>query len=385
MAAPRTVQTTSIDSEAGLIRLTTVLAHSSGEWVSSDWPVCPVSETAAPHKMGAALTYARRYALFTLVGIAGEDDLDAPDLPVIKSNGGTSAVAPHTGRQKAPSRPPKPSLDDAASASWRDQLLAEMTALGSADEMTVWAHQSLALKNTLTAPDARRVEEMFQQKIEKFSEAPNELLAQESAAADAKVHAGAKPAPKREPEGPERGDGGGRDAAPQQALAQSEPVSLAVEDATTRQPVAGEAIHSGRGAAFRVQSPSPSSRESDGGHAIPPRPIRIRDKAHLEFVASRPCLVCGRQPCDPHHLRFVQPRALGRKVSDEFTVPLCRIHHRLLRRQVKEEAWWTLVNIDAKAAAFRLWQHTRGLLVPAVVTHEIQQTGARSGESVPPS
>ena len=75
-----TVQTTAIDQEAGLIRLTTVLAHASGEWISSDWPVCPVSETAAPHRMGAALTYARRYALFTLVGIAGEDDLDAPDL-----------------------------------------------------------------------------------------------------------------------------------------------------------------------------------------------------------------------------------------------------------------------------------------------------------------
>jgi hypothetical protein len=71
-----TVQTTSIDKEAGLIRLTTVLAHSSGEWVSSDWPVCPITETAAPHKMGAAPTYARRYALFTLAGIAGEDDLD---------------------------------------------------------------------------------------------------------------------------------------------------------------------------------------------------------------------------------------------------------------------------------------------------------------------
>src|SRR6202162_5992218 len=74
-----TVQTTAIDNEAGLIRLTTILAHSSGEWVSSDWPVCPIGETAAPHRMGAALTYARRYALFTLVGIAGEDDLDAPD------------------------------------------------------------------------------------------------------------------------------------------------------------------------------------------------------------------------------------------------------------------------------------------------------------------
>ena len=75
-----TVQTTAIDGEAGLIRLTTTLAHSSGEWLSSEWPVCAISETAAPRRMGAALTYARRYALFTLVGIAGEDDLDAPDL-----------------------------------------------------------------------------------------------------------------------------------------------------------------------------------------------------------------------------------------------------------------------------------------------------------------
>ena len=75
-----TVQTTSIDQTAGIINLTTVLAHSSGEWIASDWPVCPVSETETPHRMGAALTYARRYALFTLVGIAGEDDLDAPDL-----------------------------------------------------------------------------------------------------------------------------------------------------------------------------------------------------------------------------------------------------------------------------------------------------------------
>ena len=85
-----TVQTTAIDHEAGLIRLTTVLAHSSGEWVSSDWPVCPVGETAAPHKMGAALTYARRYSLFTLVGIAGEDDLDAPDLPTVHLDGGSA-------------------------------------------------------------------------------------------------------------------------------------------------------------------------------------------------------------------------------------------------------------------------------------------------------
>src|SRR6478609_2953371 len=89
-----TVQRTSIDNEAGLVRLTTVLAHASGEWVSSDWPVCPVGDTAAPHRMGAALTYARRYALFTLVGIAGEDDLDAPDLSVSITDTGSPGTKP---------------------------------------------------------------------------------------------------------------------------------------------------------------------------------------------------------------------------------------------------------------------------------------------------
>src|SRR5262245_47038026 len=75
-----TLQTTAIDQTAGMVNLTTTLAHASGEWIASDWPVCPIAETAYPQRMGAALTYARRYALFTLVGIAGEDDLDAPDL-----------------------------------------------------------------------------------------------------------------------------------------------------------------------------------------------------------------------------------------------------------------------------------------------------------------
>src|SRR5204862_2861905 len=74
-----TVQTTEIDQARGIVSLTTMLAHASGEWIASDWPVCPMAETANPQRMGAALTYARRYALFTLVGIAGEDDLDAPD------------------------------------------------------------------------------------------------------------------------------------------------------------------------------------------------------------------------------------------------------------------------------------------------------------------
>src|SRR5277367_2401393 len=102
-----TVQTTAIDKEAGLIRLTTTLAHASGEWLSSEWPVCPIAETAAPRRMGAALTYARRYALFTLVGIAGEDDLDAPDLAeATRTNGADKADAADRDSVAARLRPP---------------------------------------------------------------------------------------------------------------------------------------------------------------------------------------------------------------------------------------------------------------------------------------
>src|SRR5450631_3643659 len=94
-----TIQTTAIDQPSGRIQLTTLLAHASGEWISSEWPVCAVSEMAAPHRIGAALTYARRYALFALVGIAGEDDLDAPDLEAapkagVNSSNGSVGQAP---------------------------------------------------------------------------------------------------------------------------------------------------------------------------------------------------------------------------------------------------------------------------------------------------
>src|SRR5215471_14073329 len=97
-----TVQTTAIDQASGLVNLTTVLAHASGEWISSDWPVCPIAEMASPQRMGAALTYARRYALFTLVGIAGEDDLDAPDM---------TACAPAASRERNPTQDRFPSRE----------------------------------------------------------------------------------------------------------------------------------------------------------------------------------------------------------------------------------------------------------------------------------
>src|SRR4249920_2431215 len=106
-----TVQTTAIDQDSGQIRLTTLLAHASGEWISSDWPVCPASETASPHRMGAALTYARRYALFTLVGIAGEDDLDAPDLPAAAAPAESPSGRPKT--ETVPNGQPSPFLMEA--------------------------------------------------------------------------------------------------------------------------------------------------------------------------------------------------------------------------------------------------------------------------------
>ena len=90
-----------------------------------------------------------------------------------------------------------------------------------------------------------------------------------------------------------------------------------------------------------------------------PAPRRYRNKAHLRYVARQPCLLCGRKPSDPHHLRFMQPRALGRKASDEFSVPLCRIHHRLVHRVGNEAAWWKEAGIDPIAVARKLWGQTR--------------------------
>src|SRR5579863_4542590 len=125
-----TVQTTAIDQAAGVVNLTTMLAHASGEWIASDWPICAISETQVPHRMGAALTYARRYALFTLVGIAGEDDLDAPDIatPTGQSAGpekptGTGNGRLNGGHSIATRRDPKaakPALTSEGSAELRD-------------------------------------------------------------------------------------------------------------------------------------------------------------------------------------------------------------------------------------------------------------------------
>ena len=313
-----TVQTTAIDQAAGIVNLTTVLAHASGEWIASDWPVCAISETATPHRMGAALTYARRYALFTLVGIAGEDDLDAPDLatPTSQTSGpekpksdGNSRL---NGGQHNPAQRSSGSVATAriqrefrranpwsrASAELRDRLLAELNVSAPADDAAIWAHRCLAEKNRLTAADAQLVEEAFQARLA--------TLASRCCRADTS-----------------------------NAAESEQPL-----DAHRR---------SGRSRAER----RPRSKPIDKSVLALPEPRRIRDRDHVRSCRQAPCLICGRRPSDAHHLRFAQSRALGRKVSDEFTVPLCRGHHREVHRCGDEAAWWRKAGIDPTASGAR--------------------------------
>jgi hypothetical protein len=182
------VQTTEIDKDAGLVRLTTVLVHSSGEWLSSEWPVCAISDTGSPQRMGAALTYARRYALFTLVGIAGENDLDAPDLGAIPKAGielpprsdhrsqmkGQAAAAERPSRDggKPSVRSAKFVLAQDESAILRERLVEQVAAINSTDDAAAWAHRNLPAKNTLTAADPKLSRNGFRQDSRQSAMAP---------------------------------------------------------------------------------------------------------------------------------------------------------------------------------------------------------------------
>jgi len=321
-----TVQTTSIDQEAGLVRLTTMLAHSSGEWVSSEWPVCPVNETAAPHKMGAALTYARRYALFTLVGIAGEDaGTGINGHSVGTANPGPPA--PGTGSHRKPRvHSSKPILAPDASAQLRDQLLAELSGLAAAEDMIAWAHRTLSIKNTLGSEDARAIEGSFADRMQAFESGSGPMQAGEAPSGEAVA----------DPES----------AAPSNPSGTGGAETLARHDAPP---------HVGEGRGRRGRSPG----VVDKSVLSIAEPRRYRNKEHLRFVVQQPCLVCGRTPSDPHHLRFMQPRALGRKVSDEFVAPLCRTHHREVHRVGDERAWWKQAGINPIKVARQLWRKTR--------------------------
>lgn len=112
---------------------------------------------------------------------------------------------------------------------------------------------------------------------------------------------------------------------------------------------------------------APAVRQSiDKSASLLNEPRRIRDKEHLRFVASQPCLLCSATPSDAHHVRFAQPRAMGRKVGDDFTVPLCRAHHRELHENGNEAAWWHDMGIDPIAIAGALWDESHPVRVNGV-------------------
>ena len=319
------LQTTAMDEASRTVRLNTVLAHSSGEWIASDWPVCAMSDMNSPQRMGAALTYARRYGLFTLVGIAGEDDLDAPDLNVVGSGPiaaeksgslGGDVRKPHNGNGRAPTgwqgKPSavarQPILTAVESARLREGMLAEIESLSSRAAATAWANTMLRAKNTITADDARSVEAAFESKLAGLApDADTDLAA-------------SKPMP-------------------DVVLADDHDAVSGAATVTAGFPTAGT--------------------DSGSDRNLPiPKTVRHRSKEHLRFVRTQPCLICAKQPSDAHHLPFAQPRALGRKVSDEYTVPLCRAHHRELHRVAKELPWWQSRGIAPLAVAETLWQQS---------------------------
>jgi ERF superfamily len=316
-----TVQTTAIDHAAGMVNLTTTLAHASGEWIASDWPVCPIAETANPQRMGAALTYARRYALFTLVGIAGEDDLDAPDVCDSSRSPTPSAdersLLPR-GAQPLPSRKPTNGqrrhgmhgqgagiLEPEQSAALREELLTAIGNITSADSVALWAQEALAAKNRLAAADAKLVEDAFEHRLSELGP---------SATAEA------------------------------------------ADDAPQTTPVDIVGVHERRADG---KSDPDLLDGIDKSALVIATPRRYRNREHLRYVAQQPCLICGRKQSDSHHLRYLQPRALARKVSDEFAVPLCRSHHRAVHRASDEQAWWNAAGIDPVKIARQLWQETR--------------------------
>jgi hypothetical protein len=256
-----TVQTTAIDETAGLVRLNTVLAHASGEWIASDWPVCAINETAHDSRRGG--------------------------------NGGNHSVRPKPTAEKT-------ELSLALSASLRAELLREIESLNDEDEAALWARRRRGAKNTLNGADAEQVEQAFRGRLATIA---NEVTNESTTEASPPGHRGGHRKTRR------------------RVVVEKSVLAL------------------------------PTSR-------------RIRDRDHVKSVAKQPCLVCGRRPADAHHLRFAQARTLGRKVSDEFTVPLCRGHHREVHRCGDEAVWWDKTGIDPTAAARSLWLKSHPLPIP---------------------
>ena len=207
----------------------------------------------------------------------------------------------------------------------RDNLCEEITALASADAALAWAIRRIKIKNNLRADDVAVVETAFQDRIRVL--APKAYVAPptESATTAEQAQSRFQTVPSCPPSSP--------------------------ADANLR--------------VTETQKPSKRKRAAKPTEALTEPGLmklrRSRDKDHLRFIAMQPCTVCGRQPCEAHHIRYAQPRALGRRVSDEFTVPLCRVHHRELHQKGDERAWWSKFNIDPMPMALKFWQLTRGI------------------------
>jgi hypothetical protein len=219
---------------------------------------------------------------------------------VAKNNSGGKPIATHSNHSG------NASLKSQLSTVLRDQLVEELKAVSSADAAAIWARRILPAKNSLNIADARHVENAFQERLAEL-------------------------------------EFGHSDTGPQGS-------SFArIDNPTTSLERTGQETNG----IFSIE------RIEKSGSA--PEPRRIRDREHVKFVAGHPCLICGRRPADPHHLRFAQSRALGRKVSDEFTVPLCRGHHREVHRSGDEAAWWAKFGVEPLRAADALWRETHPL------------------------
>ena len=201
------------------------------------------------------------------------------------------AVRASNVRKDPTPRPAKADLSAQESAILRDQLIADLNRLRSSDEAADWVHKNLAAKNKLMAADADCVEASFRERLSTFEPAPAVAEGEVEFAKD---------------DGVERPGG--------QAFAETIDASAAAPIILPQKPL--------------------------GCRRVFVKTIRLRDKEHCKYVTTQPCVVCGRTPSEAHHIRFAQPRALGRKVSDEYTVPVCRLHHRELHGYGDEASWW---------------------------------------------
>jgi hypothetical protein len=220
-----------------------------------------------------------------------------------------SRVPPRTpgdghGRHVRAKLEPAVTLNPDQSTALREKLLTELGNITSADLAAAWARDALTAKNSLSTADAKLVEDAFERRLSELS------------SSDAAAPSNGKPLPPI-----------------------SEPQVIASAESTDP----GQA------------------KGIDKSILAVAAPRRYRNREHLRYVAQQACLLCGRKPSDPHHLGFTQPRALGRKVSDEFAVPLCRGHHRAVHRSRDERAWWRQAGIDPIKVARRLWKETRGM------------------------